>query len=107
MDFTVCGLLMCGSISLLLHFVTVNTIFLPFFFSCISVSLADPFESFRHSVIFFSLSFYIAFFCLFFSFFLSFVRILSLFNIGSIHCFSCINVCQVPREVLKTEAEGV
>ena len=26
--------------------------------------------------------------------------------IGIKHCFSCINVCQVPREVLKTEAEG-
>ena len=28
------------------------------------------------------------------------------FNIGIKHVFSCINVCQVPREVLKTEAEG-
>ena len=28
------------------------------------------------------------------------------FNIGIKHGFSCINVCQVPREVLKTEAEG-
>ena len=28
------------------------------------------------------------------------------FNIGIKHCFSCINVCQVPREVLKTEDEG-
>ena len=28
------------------------------------------------------------------------------FNIGIKHCFSCINVCQVPREVSKTEAEG-
>ena len=27
-------------------------------------------------------------------------------NIGIKHVFSCINVCQVPREVLKTEAEG-
>ena len=27
-------------------------------------------------------------------------------NIGSKHGFSCINVCQVPREMLKTEAEG-
>ena len=27
-------------------------------------------------------------------------------NIGIKHGFSCINVCQVPREVLKTEAEG-
>ena len=27
-------------------------------------------------------------------------------NIGIKHSFSCINVCQVPREVLKTEAEG-
>ena len=26
--------------------------------------------------------------------------------IGIKHCFSCINVCQVPREVLKTEAGG-
>ena len=26
-------------------------------------------------------------------------------NIGIKHCFSCINVCQVPREVLKTEAK--
>ena len=25
---------------------------------------------------------------------------------GIEHGFSCINVCQVPREVLKTEAEG-
>ena len=24
-------------------------------------------------------------------------------NIGINHCFSCINVCQVPKEVLKTE----
>ena len=29
-----------------------------------------------------------------------------LVNIGIKHGFSCINVCQVPREVLKTEAEG-
>ena len=28
------------------------------------------------------------------------------FNIGIKHGFSCINVCQVPREMLKTEAEG-
>ena len=27
-------------------------------------------------------------------------------NIGIKHGFSCINVCQVPREVLKTEADG-
>ena len=27
-------------------------------------------------------------------------------NIGIKHGFPCINVCQVPREVLKTEAEG-
>ena len=27
-------------------------------------------------------------------------------NIGIKHCFSCISVCQVPREVLRTEAEG-
>ena len=26
--------------------------------------------------------------------------------IGIKHVFSCINVCQVPREVLKTEAKG-
>ena len=30
----------------------------------------------------------------------------SFFNIGIKHGFSCINVCQVLREVLKTEAEG-
>ena len=29
-----------------------------------------------------------------------------LFNIGIKHGFSCINVCQVPREMLKIEAEG-
>ena len=28
------------------------------------------------------------------------------FHIGIEHGFSCINVCQVPREVLKTDAEG-
>ena len=27
-------------------------------------------------------------------------------NIGIKHGFSCINICQVPWEVLKTEAEG-
>ena len=27
-------------------------------------------------------------------------------NIGIKHCFSCINIRQVPREVLKTKAEG-
>ena len=27
-------------------------------------------------------------------------------NIGIKHDFPCINVCQVPREMLKTEAEG-
>ena len=27
-------------------------------------------------------------------------------NIGIKHSFSCINVCQVPREMLKAEAEG-
>ena len=27
-------------------------------------------------------------------------------NIGIKHGISCINVCQVPREMLKTEAEG-
>ena len=30
----------------------------------------------------------------------------SLVNIGIKHGFPCINVCQVPREMLKTEAEG-
>ena len=34
------------------------------------------------------------------------VRYACIFNIGIKHGFSCINVCQVPREVLKTEAEG-
>ena len=29
-----------------------------------------------------------------------------LFNIGIKHGFPCINVCQVPREMLKTEAVG-
>ena len=28
------------------------------------------------------------------------------FNIGIKHAFPCINVCQVPREMLKTEAVG-
>ena len=28
-------------------------------------------------------------------------------NIGIKHVFSCINVCQVPRELLKTEATGL
>ena len=28
------------------------------------------------------------------------------FNIGIKNGFSCINICQVPWEVLKTEAEG-
>ena len=28
------------------------------------------------------------------------------FNIGIKHGFSCVNFCQVPREMLKTEAEG-
>ena len=28
------------------------------------------------------------------------------YNIGIKHVFPCINVCQVPRELLKTEAEG-
>ena len=27
--------------------------------------------------------------------------------IGIKHGFSCINICQVPSEVLKTEAEGM
>ena len=27
-------------------------------------------------------------------------------NIGIKHGFPCINVCQIPREMLKTEAEG-
>ena len=31
--------------------------------------------------------------------------IITTYNIGIKHCFSCINVCQVPTEVLKTEAE--
>ena len=31
---------------------------------------------------------------------------LSYHNIGIKHGFSCINIHQVPREVLKTEAEG-
>ena len=31
----------------------------------------------------------------------------SFVNIGIKHDFSCINICQVPREVLKTEAEVV
>ena len=64
-------------------FVTVDTIFLPFcfcLFSCISGSLADPFESFRHSVIFFSFLFSVSSLTFFLSFFLSFVRIVSLFN---------------------------
>ena len=29
-----------------------------------------------------------------------------LHNIGIKHVFPCINVCQVPRELLKTEAKG-
>ena len=29
-----------------------------------------------------------------------------IFNIGIKHGFPCINVCQVPREMLKTEAVG-
>ena len=29
-----------------------------------------------------------------------------MYNLGIKHGFSCINVCQVPREMLKTEAEG-
>ena len=32
---------------------------------------------------------------------------LGYYNIGIKHCFSCINVCQVQREVLKTEAFGL
>ena len=28
------------------------------------------------------------------------------YNIGIKHGFSCINICQVPREVLKTETGG-
>ena len=28
-------------------------------------------------------------------------------NIGIKHGFPCINVCQVPREMLKTEAKGL
>ena len=33
--------------------------------------------------------------------------ILCLDTIGIKHGFSCINICQVPREVLKTEAFGL
>ena len=29
------------------------------------------------------------------------------FNVGIKHVFPCINVCQVPREMLKTEAIGL
>ena len=28
------------------------------------------------------------------------------YSIGIKHGFPCINICQVPREVLKTEVEG-
>ena len=31
---------------------------------------------------------------------------MKLFNIGIKHGFPCINLCQVPREMLKTGAEG-
>ena len=31
---------------------------------------------------------------------------ISVLNIGIKHAFPCINVCQVPREMLKTEAVG-
>ena len=34
------------------------------------------------------------------------VKILVHYNIGIKHGFSYINVCQIPREMLKTEAEG-
>ena len=34
------------------------------------------------------------------------IQVETFLNIGIKHGFSCINVCQVPREVLKTEAEG-
>ena len=34
------------------------------------------------------------------------VAVLGNFNIGIKHGFSCINIRQVPWEVLKTEAEG-
>ena len=32
--------------------------------------------------------------------------LIKFFVIGIKHGFSCINICQVPREVLKTEAGG-
>ena len=41
---------------------------------------------------------------LFYSIFIS-VDTANYSNIGIKHCFQCINVCQVPRELLKTEAE--
>ena len=34
------------------------------------------------------------------------LRFYVLFNIGIKHGFPCINNCQVPREMLKTEAVG-
>ena len=34
-------------------------------------------------------------------------QIFASFNIGIKHGFPCINVCQVPREMLKTEAVGL
>ena len=38
--------------------------------------------------------------------FLQFLPSLAMVNIGIKHVFSCINIRQVPREVLKTEAGG-
>ena len=35
------------------------------------------------------------------------ITITSVMNIEIKHGFPCINVCQVPREMLKTEAEGL
>ena len=37
---------------------------------------------------------------------LSTIVLLGVINIGIKHVFSCINICQLPWEVLKTEAEG-
>ena len=37
---------------------------------------------------------------------ISAVKLSSWFNKGIKHGFSCINVCQVPREMLQTEVEG-
>ena len=38
--------------------------------------------------------------------FIRFVSDFQAFNIGIKHDFSCINICQVPWEVMKTEAGG-